>query len=225
MKNILVIDDDQLIGESLTALFSSRFNVIYTDAAEKAQIILKGKNISLIILDIYLNNENGLLFLKYMKKFNPFIPVYIISGYGEKDSINYAYKNSAKEFIGKPFNSRDLYNKIITELGTAPGDQSDELNELIENGKIMNLNVTRFSNYSDINTTTLFKQFKLRFGTPPYRKFLDKRMEKLAYLLKNTNLPFGRIAEIAGYKSTPSALRIFKKTFKITPLKYRKTVK
>ena len=48
-----------------------------------------------------------------------------------------------------------------------------------------------------------------------------KKMEKVAYLLKETDLSIGEISRIIGYSNPGRMLELFKRAYGMTPKQYR----
>ena len=77
---------------------------------DEAISIIQSKNISLIITDIWMNNNTkaGLEILKWSKEYNSLIPVIMMSGHGNIETAMIAAKTGAFDFIEKPFKSERL---------------------------------------------------------------------------------------------------------------------
>jgi AraC-like DNA-binding protein len=63
--------------------------------------------------------------------------------------------------------------------------------------------------------------FKQATGRALGRALTEKRLQKAAQLLANTNLSVGEIASGVGYKHTSSFTRAFERRFEHTPRRYR----
>ena len=68
-KTVLVVDDDNMLRNSLTSgLRKNDFNVLSAESAENATEILNRVNVDAIILDRMLGGQDGLSFLKNIRK-------------------------------------------------------------------------------------------------------------------------------------------------------------
>ena len=117
VKKILIVDDDedfQLIIrkrlESFGFFCESAFTV--EEALEK----LKETEPRLIILDIRFANTDGTAFLKNAKKWLPkgrnLPPIIVLSGYNEKEIVDYVLDLGAAGFLKKPFDSDTLVSMV-----------------------------------------------------------------------------------------------------------------
>lgn len=66
------------------------------------------------------------------------------------------------------------------------------------------------------------RTYEKTFGVTPTQDIILSRVERVKYLLKNTNDSIGEIAEQLNYKNDVQLFRQFKKITGMTPLEYRK---
>ena len=119
MSNILVIDDEIDIRESIIAILSDEGFLCDNTSNSKEAIHLIGINkYDLIILDVWLNDPDydGMKLLKLIKKDNAKVPIIIISGHGNIDMAVEAIKEGAYEFVEKPFKSERLILSVSRAL-------------------------------------------------------------------------------------------------------------
>jgi len=119
-SNILVIDDvssNLLLLQSI--LEADGYQVIPVDNGKEALEVLEGtNNIRLILLDIMMPELNGYEFLdRKNEMLGQEIPVIIVSAKTDTDSIQRAIDKGAYDYISKPFNARNIINKIRSALG------------------------------------------------------------------------------------------------------------
>ena len=108
---VLVVDDENDICEMVAEILKDEgYNTIVANSNEKAFEILKKQNVTLLITDIWMNNNTnaGLELLTWSKKYDEFIPVIMMSGHGNIETAMKAAKNGAYDFIEKPFKSERL---------------------------------------------------------------------------------------------------------------------
>ena len=109
--SILVVDDELDICEMVAEILKDEgYNAIIANSCETAIEILKNQNITLLITDIWMNNntDSGLELLSWSKMHDSFIPVIMMSGHGNIETAMKAAKNGAYDFIEKPFKSERL---------------------------------------------------------------------------------------------------------------------
>ena len=106
---ILVVDDSNIVANFIKKIFNSKYQVI--TAADGAIAIEEIKNkIVACLLDLNMPNVNGFEVLDYFKANNLFvkIPVSIITGNDDRDSVDKAFMYPIVDLLTKPFNERDV---------------------------------------------------------------------------------------------------------------------
>ncbi len=112
-KQILVIDDERSILESLSGILSDEgFHPICAESAEAGLAILDAETIDLVLLDIWMPGMDGLEALRRIKQSRPQLPVVMISGHGTIETAVQATKSGAFDFIEKPLS----YDKIVLAI-------------------------------------------------------------------------------------------------------------
>ena len=110
-NKILIVDDEpdicNLVSDILTEVGYSVKSAYSKDQAIK---ILENSGISLVITDIWMNDNEreGFELLEWCKAYNALTPVLIMSGHGTIEYAMNAAKNGAYDFLEKPFNSDRL---------------------------------------------------------------------------------------------------------------------
>ena len=99
MKNILLVDDDQEVSQSVANLFDSdkyRFEFL-GDGAGVTDFLMENQNIDLVMLDVNLPSMSGLEVLKQIRMVKSELPVIVISGFGPVSmscKLNYLCENA-----------------------------------------------------------------------------------------------------------------------------------
>ncbi|MCX8022938.1 MAG: response regulator [Syntrophorhabdaceae bacterium] len=116
--NILVVDDNPDIIESLTDFLRLNGCNVFSAFTGKACIDLlrKNKEIEVVILDVGLPDVNGIALLDMIKVENPTVSVVIVTGNQSTDSIVEAIKKGASDFIIKPVEFEKLIFTLIRAL-------------------------------------------------------------------------------------------------------------
>ena len=126
--NILIVDDDT--GFRLTtseALKGTGFNVIEASSGEDALSKLEETLPDLVLLDAIMPNMDGFEVCRQMRnrRDTRAIPVVILTGLGDMESVDRAFESGATDFIVKPINYAVLSSRIQFQLRVA-----DDLKEL-----------------------------------------------------------------------------------------------
>jgi two-component system response regulator VicR len=113
MHKILVVDDDQSILDAMEITLKLQdYEVETTTKGEETFSKIESFNPDLIFMDVYLSGMDGREICKQIKRENKtkHIPVIIFSA---NKSMKEVFKDSgANDFIGKPFNMDELYDKV-----------------------------------------------------------------------------------------------------------------
>jgi len=125
MKNILLVDDDPNVSETLVGLLdNSEFKFHQLQDGNGALEYIDNNNLDLVLLDVNLPTISGLEVLKEIKKLNSNLPVIVISGYISTENAIEAMKEGAYEYITKPFK----IERLMLTINKAVGDkESHEL--------------------------------------------------------------------------------------------------
>ncbi|MBN2181322.1 MAG: sigma-54-dependent Fis family transcriptional regulator [Sedimentisphaerales bacterium] len=108
-KNILVIDDDNIITDSLCEFLSLEgFNTDGAETVKDALAKLQEKRYNLVITDVNLPDGDGLELLETIKSRYPQTVVIIITGYGTIDSAVKSIKQGAYDYLTKPIIDDEL---------------------------------------------------------------------------------------------------------------------
>jgi len=119
-KHILVIDDEQLVTESLKRLLKKQgYSVTIADngidAIEKVKI--KESGFDLIVVDIRIPEMDGIEIIKklreIMKKPTPEI---FITGYASDESLKQAQELNVADYIYKPFDIGEFLKLVQKNL-------------------------------------------------------------------------------------------------------------
>ncbi|HET6515944.1 MAG TPA: sigma-54 dependent transcriptional regulator [Thermodesulfovibrionales bacterium] len=100
---VLIVDDEEGIRESLTAILEDEgYDTITAGSGEDALRVLKDTGVDLVLLDIWLPKMDGLQTLKEIKAQKREIPVIMISGHGNIEVAVKATRMGAYDFLEKP---------------------------------------------------------------------------------------------------------------------------
>jgi len=108
-KNILVIDDDRIILDSLCEFLSLEgFQTSGAETLKSAVAELQKQSYSLVITDINLPDGDGFELLDIVRKEHPQTVVIVITGYGTIESAVKAIKRGAYDYLTKPIIDDEL---------------------------------------------------------------------------------------------------------------------
>lgn len=121
MKKLLIIDDESSTSLLLRWLLRDEpYQTFTANSFKEAVNLLRENAFHLILLDLIMPDVDGFEMLDYLKadKRLQKIPVIIVSVKSDMESIEAALRKGARDYIVKPYNTRDLRNKIEIILET-----------------------------------------------------------------------------------------------------------
>jgi two-component system phosphate regulon response regulator PhoB len=128
IPRVLIIDDDPTIARiAKLTLRSKGYDVVVSEDTRSGLIELFREKTDLILLDYMLPEQNGLSFLKEIR-IDPDlmdVPVIMITTTGLTEVVQAAVILGANDFIAKPFNLKDLIDRV-SRLSPMPDEDNDE---------------------------------------------------------------------------------------------------
>lgn len=126
---ILVVDDDQAIREVLADFLTGQgFEVIGAAGGLEALTRIEAKPPALILLDIRMPGMDGLETLRRIHEVSPTLPVLMITGNDDADTVQEALRLGAHDCLSKPFDfgylERAIHKVLASHAEAAPGDPS-----------------------------------------------------------------------------------------------------
>lgn len=120
-KIVLIVDDSFSIRKSVKTILE-KDNYIVREAGNELgmQNIIEeyGKMTDLILMDITLNNQNGLEIVSRLKKNDRFknIPVVMLTQHSDRDNVKTAIEIGVQGYLIKPFEPEMLREKLRSVL-------------------------------------------------------------------------------------------------------------
>lgn len=117
-KNILYVEDDEIISEAFVMFFEKIHNIFQAsngkEGLEKFNNLLE---IDLIITDISMPIMNGLEMVRKIREENKEIPIYTLTAFFDsKLHIEECLKLNVNRIISKPLNVKDILDYIEEDL-------------------------------------------------------------------------------------------------------------
>lgn len=129
--NVLVIDDDLGVRESLKMILKDKFCVSTMSSVDEVINGLNQIKPEMIFLDIKMPRANGLDFLKQIRSLNSTIPVIMITAFPSTQTTITALRNGAFDYIIKPFQPSEILN--VAEKALHHRIELSEKDRLVEN--------------------------------------------------------------------------------------------
>jgi len=198
---ILVVDDDARIRDLLKRYLTQEgFDVLVAEDGKSLTRVMVRETVDLIVLDLMMPGEDGLSICRRLRAANELTPIIMLTAKGEDVDRIVGLEVGADDYLGKPFNPRELLARINAVLRRrpvpeVPGAPSTD-NEVVEFG------VFRF----DLGARTLHKsgeELTLTTGEFAMLKTLVRHprtplsREKLAQLSRGREFePFDRSLDV-----------------------------
>ena len=100
-------------------------------------------------------------------------------------------------------------------------DQAEAIKTLIDEHYHDAVHINELADRIGVNRSTLFRQFKKRYGTSP-KAYLDNcRFENALRLIESSSMNIGQIAQYCGFEDIDHFSRRFKQRYHVSPSSYR----
>ena len=184
-EKILIVDDEQEIGALIKSyLEKERYEVFYSETGEDALEIITNEKIDLIILDVMLNDIDGIdLCLKIRTQSN--IPIIFLSCKSEEIDKIIALSVGGDDYMTKPFHSGELIARIKARLRRTNRDinNDDSIADIIKcPGLIIDINTREvFIDENPVKLTA--KEFELLYvlASSPKRVYTIDQLFELVW--------------------------------------------
>ncbi|PKA14546.1 sigma-54-dependent transcriptional regulator [Leptospira haakeii] len=125
---IFIVDDEPEIRKSLQDILEDEnYEVEQFSSGKNFLKHLKIERPSLVLLDVWLGNEDGLIILDEIKKIYPTVPVVMISGHGTIELAVQATKKGALDFLEKPLSIAKVLEAVEEALVYSEKSEAPEI--------------------------------------------------------------------------------------------------
>ena len=124
-KTVLIVDDDEGMRDTLTAILKRDYNVLTVSSGEAALVLLKQEDVDLLLLDVRLPGISGFEVLRIVKENYSLVELIMISAINEVETAVQAMKHGAYHYITKDFD----YDALRSLVGNA--SERQDLNRQI----------------------------------------------------------------------------------------------
>ena len=121
-KNILVIDDEELVTESLKRLLKKEgYSVIIAASGKEAMEYVSKSDFDLIVSDVRMPEVDGVEIVKNIREYlkqngKKTIPEILITGYSSEESLKQAQELKVADYIYKPFDIKQFLEVVKKNL-------------------------------------------------------------------------------------------------------------
>jgi CheY-like chemotaxis protein len=116
---ILLVDDSPTVLILEEMVLRWRYEVLKATSGPQALRIAADKHPDLILLDIVMPDIDGLETCRLFRTLEPTktTPIIMVTTRGETEIVESAYLNGATDYVTKPFNQKELLEKIQRYVG------------------------------------------------------------------------------------------------------------
>lgn len=129
---LLVDDEPDLLSVCARALRRAGLAVTTATNAAEARSYLENEPFDLLITDIRMPEEDGVSLLHTVHELTPTLPMMIITGYPDTDSVDAALELNVRSYLLKPFDIEQFVAEVRRSLGITPPPQEEQIREWIE---------------------------------------------------------------------------------------------
>jgi len=118
MADILVVDDDDVIRETLCELLSADHYCLTADTAEQALALLEAQRFDVLLTDVSMPGLSGMELLNRVVEMYPGTPVIIISGLSDQEQAQSLISRGAFDYLLKPFRLEVVEASVNRAVGS-----------------------------------------------------------------------------------------------------------
>ena len=118
-KSLLIVDDDSPFRDRLSrAMEKKGFQVSQAESVEQGISLAKNSPPAFAVVDLRLNDGNGLEVVKEIQKIKKNSRIILLTGYGNIPTAVEAVKAGAIDYIPKPADADDVENALLASPET-----------------------------------------------------------------------------------------------------------
>ncbi|MDR0746858.1 MAG: response regulator transcription factor [Helicobacteraceae bacterium] len=123
-RNILAVDDEPKILEAVSSFLESKGYAVFTaENGNEALKTLRGRAISLIILDLMLPDISGEELCRQIRRESR-VPIVMLTAKSAEENLLEGLQIGADDYVVKPFGLKELHARVEAVLRRADGDVS-----------------------------------------------------------------------------------------------------
>ena len=210
--HILVVDDDNRIRDLVKQyLEKNQFLVTTASNAKEAKSKMDILKFDILILDIMMPGESGLSLTKEVKK-NQSTPIILLTAKGETDDRIEGLESGADDYLGKPFDPKELLlriKNILNKTKTLPLPEKIHVGHALINLKKLNI---------EINNQT-------KKINPQEKKILEKMLESPGKVFSREDI--GKVINISKERTIDVIITRLRQKIELSPKnpKYLQTIR
>ena len=244
--NVLLVEDNVALLNTLSRELNRLFNVFNVVSAEEALEILKETDIDVVVSDIMLPGKTGKELCAEIKSniLTSHIAVILLTAVQQQEIKMESLEQGADGYLTKPFPYRELHLRIhnillrqkhlheLYKRNALPEKEETRLNpydrelmrridEQIEKNLSNEMySIEHLSEDVGLSRVHLYRKVKKLLGVSPSVYLRDYRLRKAAAILSVEEVRVNELAYRVGFQDANYFLKCFKEKFGISPKKY-----
>ena len=115
-KSLLIVDDDNPFRDRLSrAMQKKGFVVTQAESIKQGINVAKNKPPAFAVIDLRLNDGNGLEVVRHIQTNNPESRIIMLTGYGNIPTAVAAIKEGAIDYLAKPADADDVEKALLAD--------------------------------------------------------------------------------------------------------------
>jgi two-component system nitrogen regulation response regulator NtrX len=115
--SILVVDDEKDIRQiCVRALTNAGYKAFTAPDAALAREIIAREALDMLIVDIYMPEEDGISLLRHVHETQPGLPAILITGFAGTNTVIDAIRLNVRDYLCKPFTFQQLLSAVKAGL-------------------------------------------------------------------------------------------------------------
>jgi DNA-binding NtrC family response regulator len=137
MKTVLVVDDEPASRYGLRRALENRYRIVEADSAAAARASLEAEKPDLLLLDVILPGEDGISFLRWLRREGYGLPVLMVSALDTAKTAVEALQLGAADYLVKGFELEELRQRVanLLKLVTLEAENSSLRRRLAAEGQ------------------------------------------------------------------------------------------
>jgi DNA-binding NtrC family response regulator len=116
LPSLLIVDDEMGVRESLKMVFAKEYRLLEAESIDAAMPRVLEERPQIVLLDVLMPKTDGIEALKQIKAMHPGCAVIMLTGLNSQQLASKAMELGAFDFIGKPFDVKELRQKVSNAL-------------------------------------------------------------------------------------------------------------
>ena len=124
LKYVLIVEDEKTFQLSLLdglRKYEQEFRVLTAENGKTAKEILETLPVDLVVTDLKMPEMDGVELLAFIRKNHPYIPVIVMTAFGNPELENWLRSIGVFAYLEKPIDFEEFTDKVLSALALKSG--------------------------------------------------------------------------------------------------------